>query len=85
MATQTCKCGTRCAVGLLRCPRCGQVTPQYAARMRGRPRPADPLAPVAALPFKQLRARAKALGLSGAGTAEQLAARIAEHEAGGAA
>lgn len=81
MAMETCaQCQTRFAIGLCACPRCQTVSPLFLARSGG-PRPVlDPLAPVKLLPFKELRLKAKVLGLSGAGTAEDLAARIAEHE-----
>lgn len=80
MALEQCACGVRFAVGLFRCPRCQTVAPRYASRAAVGVVRADPLAPVAELPFKQLRASAKARGLSGAGTAAELAARIAEHD-----
>jgi hypothetical protein len=80
MAMETCSgCETRFAVGLLRCPRCGVVAPLYASRVR----PADVTVGSASVEpgFRQLRAAAKERGLSGAGTAAELAARIAEHDA----
>jgi hypothetical protein len=91
MALSTCGgCGTRFAIGLLRCPRCGTVAPLYADRVTTAPAPmagehGPELAGLGAgayveMPFKQLRAAAKARGLSAAGTAEALRARILEHD-----
>ena len=81
MAIETCACGARFAVGLAACPRCSAVSPLFLARSGGQPPVmVDAPEPGADVPFKELRARAKALGLSGAGTAQDLAARIAEHE-----
>lgn len=80
MMTELCECGGRFAIGFLRCPHCERVSALFAKRMADRPVAMDPLAPVRDLPFKELRAQAKALGLSAAGSAQDLAARIAEHE-----
>jgi hypothetical protein len=85
MAFETCVCGIRFAVGLLRCPRCGAVAPLFADRVQELPaRVSVPVEPLLEPSFKQLRAVAKSLGLSAAGTADELKARIAEHQAGGA-
>jgi hypothetical protein len=81
MAMETCQCGARFAVGLAACPRCSTVSPLFLARSGGRRGSvAHAPAPVVGASFKDLRARAKSLGLSGAGGAQDLAARIAEHE-----
>lgn len=90
MAMEVCGgCGTRLAIGLLRCPRCGRVAPSYASRVHAVVSPELPERVSArTMPvldgdptFKQLRAIAKARGLSGAGTAAELAARISAHDA----
>lgn len=78
MLTEGCECGVRFAIGLMRCPRCGKIAPRFAKFASPQP-VMDPLGPLAELPFKQLRAMAKAAGLSGAGKAPELAARLAEH------
>lgn len=82
MAVEMCAlCQTRFAIGLCACPRCGTTSPLFLARSGGQRAVAmDPLTPVRDLPFKELRAQAKTLGLSAAGSAQDLAARIAEHE-----
>ena len=82
MAIETCVCGIRFAVGLLRCPRCQAIAPLFANRMQEIPaRVSVRSMPVMDVPFKQLRIAAKARGLSAAGTAAELAERIAEHDA----
>jgi hypothetical protein len=81
MAFETCVCGVRFAVGLLRCPRCGAVAPLFAGRVQELPaRVSGPAMPVLEPSFKQLRAVAKSLGLPAGGTAAELQARIAEHQ-----
>lgn len=83
MITEVCVCGVRFAVGLLKCPRCGVVSPRYANRvpLEVPARVSVPSVPVMEPSFKQLRAIAKARGLSAAGSAAELAERIAEHDA----
>lgn len=89
MALETCVCGVRFAVGLLRCPRCGVIAPRFAARtpaelparVSGRSMPTLRGEHGPEATFRQLRAIAKSRGLSGAGTADELKARIAEHDA----
>ena len=83
MAMEACACGVRFAVGLLRCPRCGAIAPLFADRvpLEVPARVSVPSIPVLELPFKELRAAAKARGLSAAGTAAELAQRIGEHDA----
>lgn len=83
MAMEACACGVRFAVGLLRCPRCGAIAPLFANRvpLEVPARVSAPAIPVLEPSFKQLRAIAKARGLSAAGTAAELARRLAEHDA----
>lgn len=87
MAMELCVCGVRFAVGLLRCPRCGVIAPRFANRVPLELPARVPARsmPVLDMPFKELRAAAKARGLSAAGTAAELAERIAEHDAAKAA
>jgi hypothetical protein len=82
MTLETCACGNRFAVGFLRCGRCGAVAPSFAGRVLEVPArvSARPM-PVLDGSFKELRVAAKARGLSAAGTAAELKARIAEHDA----
>ena len=81
MVTELCVCGVRFAVGFLACPRCRTVSPRYAGRQEIPARVSVPSMPVLELPFKELRAAAKARGLSAAGNAAELAARITEYDA----
>lgn len=85
MAFETCACGIRFAVGLLRCPRCDVMAPRFAGRALELPaRVSGSTEPVLEPSFKQLRAVAKSLGLPAGGTADELKARIAEHQAAAA-
>lgn len=91
MAMETCACGVRFAVGLLRCPRCGTVAPLYADRLkdatptvRGADVALSSPGAYVDMPFRQLRALAKSRGLSGAGTGAELAARLEEADGGDA-
>jgi hypothetical protein len=79
-AWESCGCGQRFAKGFMRCPRCGTLAPAFADRVIPAPQGAV-VRLQDGMPFKDLRAMCKAAGLSGAGSAAELAARLAEHEA----